>query len=454
VPTLLVRLAVAELEQGAGARLDDGQRRLAQAFCVDDRRIVAAVGPAGSGKTTALRAACAGWDAAGRRVIPLATSAAAAEVLAHDLGRRAENLHKYTHELVQRRGYAQPAGDPFFDLIAGDVLLVDEAGMAGTLLLHNLLTHARTAGAQIRLVGDPHQLGAVESGGAFRLIVHDVGAVELTDLHRFIDPAEAAATLLLRDGDSAAIDHYQDRGRLHGGTRDHMLDAAYTAWRRDLMAGLDSLLIASSGDEVTALNQRARLDRVAAGQVSALGVELHDGTVAGVGDSVVTRRNRRLGTTHGVRDFVKNGDRWTLTSMHSDGAVTLTGRTRGTVRVSADYAARDLDLGYASTVHRAQGATVDTAHVLVADGDSRETLYVAASRARHRTDLYLAIEDERLEIAAPPTDPVKMLQRVLSTSTCATSSIEAIRTIQQWRARDALSNGSPPVEQAQRVQRG
>ena len=99
-------------------------------FCGDDRRIVAAVGPAGSGKTTALRAACPGWDAAGRRVIPLATSAAAAEVLAHDLGRRAENLHKYTHELAHRSGDRPSSADPFFDLMAGDVLLVDEAGMA------------------------------------------------------------------------------------------------------------------------------------------------------------------------------------------------------------------------------------------------------------------------------------------------------------------------------------
>ncbi len=267
----------------------------------------------------------------------MATSAAAAEGLAHDLGRRAENLHKYTHELTQPSRYSRAGGDSFFDLVAGDVLLVDEAGMAGTLRLHTLLTHARTAGAQIRLVGDPHQLGAVESGGAFRLIVHDVGAVELTDLHRFTDPAEAAATRLLRDGDRGAIDHYQDRGRLHGGARDHMLDAAYTAWHRDLTAGLDSLLIAGSGDEVTALNQRARLDRLAGGEVSADGRELHNGTFAGVGDWVVTRRHHRLTTTGNGRDFVKNGDRWILTAVNPGGDVTLTGRARDAVRVPAGY---------------------------------------------------------------------------------------------------------------------
>ena len=109
------------------------------------------------------------------------------------------------------------------------------------------------------------------------------------------------------------------------------------------------------------------------------------------------------------QDFIKNGDRWTLATVHPHGDVTLACRTRGAVRVPAEYAMRDLDLGYAATVHRAQGVTVDTPHVVVTEADTRETLYVASSRARQRTALYLAIEDERLEITAPATDPVEML---------------------------------------------
>jgi len=446
VPAATVRAAVAGMQHRTGTRLDDGQRQLAEAFCVDDRRIVSAVGPAGSGKTTALRAACAGWDAAGRRVIPLATSAAAAEVLAHDLGRRAENLHKYTHELTRHPGHCSPSGDPFFDLGPGDVLLVDEAGMAGTLRLQTLLGHARRASAQIRLIGDPHQLGAVESGGAFRLLVHDVGAVELTDLHRFTDPAEATATLGLREGNAAAIDHYLQRGRLHGGTREQMLDAAYSAWRHDITNSLHALLIAASGEEVTALNQRARLDRVATAEVSAGGLELHDGTIAGVGDWVITRRNQRLATTSGGRDFVKNGDRWTLTRLHDDGSVTLTGDThRGSVRVPANYVGNDLDLGYAATAHRAQGSTVDTAHVLLTTDDTRESLYVAASRARTRTTLYTVTDDDRPELPGAFQDPRAVLAHVLQHSQSDSSAIEVIRRTQrilptrhhlaeQWRA--------------------
>jgi conjugative relaxase-like TrwC/TraI family protein len=432
VPAATVTEAATRLERSSGTRLDNRQRRLAQAFCGDDRRIVTAVGPAGSGKTTALCAACAGWDAAGRRVIPLATSAAAAEVLAHDLGRRAENLHKYTHELARQPTDHGVSRDPFFHLEPGDVLLVDEAGMAGTLRLQSLLGQARRVGAQIRLIGDPQQLGAAESGGALRLLVHDVGAVELTDLHRFTDPAEAAATLLLRDGNPAAIDYYQQRGRLHGGPRDQMLDAAYTAWRHDLSAGQHSLLIAGTGEEVTALNQRARLDRVAACDVHTDGRELHDATVAGVGDWVITRRNQRLATTHGGRDFIKNGDRWTLTRLHDDGSVTLTGHThRGSVRIPATYVARDVDLGYAATAHRAQGATVDTAHVLVTPDDSREALYVAASRARTRTTLYTITDDERPELPAPAQDAQAILLQVLRKSGSDASAIEIIRRTQR-----------------------
>ena len=159
-------------------------------------------------------------------------------------------------------------------------MLVDEAGMAGTLRLHALLNHACAARVQVRLISDPHQLGAVESGGAFRLLVHDVGAVELTELRRFTDPA---AALRLRDGDPRGIDHYQQRHRLHGGSREGMLDAANAGWLTDITAGHRSLLIAGSGEEVTALNQRARLDRTGSGQVSLRGIELHDGTTAGEG---------------------------------------------------------------------------------------------------------------------------------------------------------------------------
>ncbi len=123
----MVRQAVAATERDTGLRLDDGQRRLAHTFCTDDRRIVAAVGPAAPAIPPPCRPPANGWAAAGRWVIQLATSAQAAGLLAHDLGRRADNLHKYTHELTRPNQPPGPSRDPFFRLDRGDVLLVDEA---------------------------------------------------------------------------------------------------------------------------------------------------------------------------------------------------------------------------------------------------------------------------------------------------------------------------------------
>jgi tRNA(Met) C34 N-acetyltransferase TmcA len=115
-----------------GVTLDTGQRALVHGFTTDPRRLVAGIGPAGAGKTTALRAIAAVWRSTGHRVVPLAPSASAAEVLGAELGCRAENLHKFQHAHI---GTIAAATDEWFTLQPGDLLLVDEAGMAGTRLL-------------------------------------------------------------------------------------------------------------------------------------------------------------------------------------------------------------------------------------------------------------------------------------------------------------------------------
>ncbi len=126
-----------------------------------------------------------------------------------------------------------------------------------------------------------------------RLLESETGAVRLDQLHRFTDPIEAAATLALRNGDPAALGFYESRHRIRAGSRDAMAEAAYDGWATDMRAGRTSVLIAVTGADVAALNTRARLERVATGQVEADGVELHDGSRAGVGDWVVTRTNLR-----------------------------------------------------------------------------------------------------------------------------------------------------------------
>ncbi|WP_246456504.1 MobF family relaxase [Nocardioides mesophilus] len=369
--------------------LDEGQRALVLGFAADPRRIVVGIGPAGAGKTTAMRAVAEAWRTTGRRVVPLAPSAAAAEVLGAELGCRAENLHKFQHAHTDAQSV-----DDWFRLQPGDLVLIDEAGMAGTRRLDWVVRYARERGAVVRLLGDPSQMSAVEAGGALRLLVNDVGAVQLNDLHRFTDPAEAEATLQLREGRAEALDFYFDRDRVAHGTSEAMLEDSYEAWATDTRQGRTSLLIASAGRDVSALNARARFERIAAGDVTVDGVELHDGNRAGVGDRIVTRVNDRGLTTRGGRDFVKNGDVWAVEGRHRNGDLTVRhGRHSGRVRLPSGYVAESVELAYATTTARAQGMTVDTAHVLVDTNTSRESLYVAATRGRLGARLYVASED-------------------------------------------------------------
>lgn len=304
--------------------------------------------------------------------------------------------------------------------------------MAGTLRLSRLVSHARAVGAHVRLLGDPSQLSAVEAGGALRLIATEVGASELTILHRFDDPAEAAATLLLRNGNPACVDFYEHESRLRSGTHDEMLEAAYQGWLEDTGLGYRSLMIATKNEDVSRLSRRARAERVALGQVSPDGVELADQNVAGRGDLIVTRRNRRTLQTRGGRDFVKNGDIWSVSAQHHDGSLSVVhGRHGGRVLLPFVYVREAVELAYATTVHRAQGLTVDTSHPVISEGTSREAIYVAATRARTRTHLYLAASTpaQRHPVwpATTASDPHQMLRRMVATSNEAVSATEVIR---------------------------
>ncbi len=173
-----------------------------------------------------------------------------------------------------------------------------------------------------------------------------------------------------------------------------MIDAAYTAWRTDMLAGRATVLVADSNESVIALNTRARTDLILDGTVNARReVELHDGTRAASGDTVITRRNdRRL---RAGRSWVRNGDRWTVTNVRDDGSLTLRRaglKWGGSVVLPASYVAESLDLGYAVTSYRAQGITTDSAHVLVDQTMTRENLYVALTRGRESNIAYVATD--------------------------------------------------------------
>jgi conjugative relaxase-like TrwC/TraI family protein len=379
------------------------------------------VGPAGTGKSTALAGLRAAWEAdhGADSVLGLAPSAAAAEVLAGELGIETENLAKWSHEhhqttrrltmindLRRRRAATTHPGDRSdlrnqleslradaqrWSFKPGQLIIVDEASLAGTLVLDELVTAARAVGAKVVLVGDTAQLTGVTAGGMFRTLVadRDGEAPSLTDVRRFRNEWERAASVELRAGRESAIDTYIAHERVEHGTRSEMLDALFQAWKADTAGGMTSLMIAADTATVVDLNGRARADRLAAGQVISDGVTVADGHTAGVGDLVITRQNDRRLATGGK--WVKNGDCWTVTATHDDGTMTVSrhGNAAGQVVLPAEYVRTHVELGYATTAHRAQGRTVDSAHVMVSPATTREALYVAATRGRDGNRLYV-----------------------------------------------------------------
>lgn len=368
-----------------GRLLGENQAAALAKIAVAGRAVDVLVGPAGAGKTTAMSALRTAWEWEHGRgsVIGLAPSAVAAQVLSDDLGIRAENTAKWwqTH---------QKTGATFRQ---NQLVIVDEASLAGTLSLDRITAHAAEVGAKVLLVGDWAQLQSVTASGAFSLLVHDRDdAPELVDVHRFINEWEKTASLNLRHGRTEAIDTYAEHDRITGGDTEAMIDAAYTAWRTDTLDGLAAVLIADSNESVHALNQRARADLILDGTVNALReVALHDDTRAGIGDRIITRKNdRRLGAGRG---WVRNGDRWTVADVRDDGSLTVRRQgSRGTTILTAAYVTEHVDLGYAVTAHRAQGITTDTSHVLIDSSTTRENLYVAMTRGRHANLVYVATD--------------------------------------------------------------
>lgn len=383
-----------------GNHLSDEQATALKRVAASGRQVDLLIGPAGAGKTTAMYALRRAWEAEHGRgsVVGLAPSAAAAKVLADDLGIDCENTAKWLHEYDRGRA----------EFRAGQLVVIDEATLAGTLSLDRLTGLAQAAGAKVLLVGDWAQLQSVEAGGAFNLLAErrDVPP-ELTEVHRFTHTWEKTASLELRRGHAPAIATYIRHGRVWEGSTAGMLDAAFAAWRLDIAAGRSSVLVTDANQAVTELNTRARAERILDGDTAAgAEIRLSDGTHAAAGDLVITRANDRRLTPGGGGGWVRNGDRWRVLAIGADGSVRverIDQPQRDRVTLPAAYVADNVDLGYAVTAHRAQGLTVDSAHVVVGSSTTRENLYVAMTRGRDTNTAYVAL-DQPDDTHTPPDD--------------------------------------------------
>ena len=392
-------------------QLDPGQIALAQQVATSDQVLTVGIGPAGAGKTTAMRVATQAIARAGARTWGVTVSAAAAEQLETATGMPSVTIAKWLHEHRQGRLHIAP----------GDVIIVDEAGMASATDLAAITRTARDNGAFVRLVGDDRQLQAIGAGGALKMLTHEADVIRLDQLHRFTDDHEAAASLRLRDqGD---VEWYLAQGRVHGGTAQHTHQRMVQAWAEDLERGDRVLMMATTNSSVDALNLLAQQHRIDEGHVNVSStITLADGAEAGVGDWILTRRNdRRLATGTG-RSFVKNGDRWTIQQIHSDGSIEVVDDHDRTCTLPADYVRQWSSLGYAVTVHRAQGRTVDSAHLLLdTTAIGHDAVYVGLTRGCNSNQVW-AITDGH---TAPD-----MLRHAAAKDTQATSARELIAQAQ------------------------
>ncbi|REK78038.1 conjugal transfer protein TraA [Rhodococcus erythropolis] len=384
-----VEKAVRKEKKLTSFQLGDDQVAMIEHFLTAGKDVAVAVGAAGAGKTTAATVIARAWEQTNGKVVALGPSARAAEVLGEEISVEGRTIA----DVLTRARHHIPTG-----IESGDLLLVDEAGMASARDLADLTRIATGAGAVVRLLGDHQQLASVESGGVLRDLAERTDAPFLSKVHRFKTEGEAAASLTLRQGEATSLNWYESHNRIVDAMKHELPDKVFASYVTDIENDQEALMVAPTNDLVRELNVKAAAYYRANGTVTGTGIVLADGLEAAVGDIVVTRKNNSKymakdsdGKTTGR---VKNGDLWNVVEVGVDGSLRIENRTSGgRVVVAADYITDNVQLGYAATVHRSQGMTVGTCHVLTDSGMDRQGFYVAMTRGKNANIAYAANDE-------------------------------------------------------------
>ncbi|TWG90254.1 plasmid mobilization system relaxase [Mesorhizobium sp. J18] len=352
----------------------------ALAHVTDGRDLGIVVGYAGTGKSAMLGVAREVWESAGYEVRGVALSGIAAENLESGSGIASRTIASMEHGWQNGRD----------TLTSRDVLVIDEAGMVGTRQMERVLSHAQEVGAKIVLVGDPQQLQSIEAGAAFRSIHERHGGVEIETVRRQREDWQRDATRDLATGKTRdAIDAYDRHDMVHQAqTREQAREELIDRWDRERQASPDAsrIILTHTNAEVRELNEGARGKMRDAGDLGEdvrVTVERGERSFA-AGDRVMFLQNERgLG--------VKNG---TLGTIEDISTTSMTVRTDDGRNVSFDLKDYDrIDHGYAATIHKAQGMSVDRTHVLATPGMDAHGSYVALSRHRNGMELHYGRDD-------------------------------------------------------------
>ena len=351
-----------------------------------DSALSSVIGYAGAGKSFLLSRAAEAWEREGYKVEGAALSA----IAAHDLGEGAGITANTLHSLLARleRGNT---------LDTRTVLIVDEAGLIGSRQMADLLRHADEAGAKVVLTGDPQQLQAIDAGGAFRAIAERTGASELQTVRRQREAWQAEATKHLAGGQAArAIATYAANGDIHQHEdREAAAVATVAAWAAQGKAQPEAsqIMLAPTRKDVAALNEAAREIARQDGQL-AEDREIITATGAqefATGDRLLfTKNDKALG--------VKNGSLATVENIEGEGrearlTVRLDGAAEAIEFAAADYGS--FTHGYALTIHKAQGVTVDQAHIMAGRFMDNHAAYVAMSRHRDSMTMHYGADEFR-----------------------------------------------------------
>ncbi|MFC3068439.1 Ti-type conjugative transfer relaxase TraA [Phenylobacterium soli] len=342
------------------------------------------VGYAGSGKSAMLGAARDAWEAQGLTVCGAALSGIAGESLEGGSGIRSRTLASLEHSWANDRDRLGP----------NDVLVVDEAGMVGSRQMERVLGAAERAGAKVVLVGDVEQLQAIEAGAAFRALAERHGAAEITEVRRQTADWQRQATREFATGrTSQALERYAEQGAVvEHATRAEARAGVVAGWDQARAAHPDArqIILAHTRADVAELNGLARQRLRASGHLGEDHlIETERGERAfAVGDRVMFLRNERsLGVKNGSLGVVEQIEGGSL-------AVRLDGPDARVIAFST-WAYAHIDHGYAATIHKSQGVTVDRAHLLATGGLDRHATYVAMTRHRTEAILHYAREDFR-----------------------------------------------------------